>query len=175
MTSAFRVLYAIGVLACTVSRAYAHSVTLIHPQPDDVIATGNDWLALPEIRASDASLLSFNVLSARDRGLLEVRGDAGRPAVEPHFAVDGQAIALHAPTWQLRAQWIPEASETIDGIVYVIDPGLCKQKSYNPRTGVESLQVTTVSKAAAMQRAGRAGRTQPGKCFRLYTALAYKS
>ncbi len=120
MTSAFRVLYAIGVLVCSVSTAYSHSVTVIHPQPDDVIATGNEWLALPEIRASDATLLSFNVLSARDRGLLEVRGDAGRPAVEPHFAVDGQAIALHAPTWQLRAHWIPEASETIDGIVYTV-------------------------------------------------------
>ncbi|KAG5543088.1 hypothetical protein RHGRI_015988 [Rhododendron griersonianum] len=43
-------------------------------------------------------------------------------------------------------------------------------KSYNPRTGMESLLVTPISKASATQRAGRSGRTGPGKCFRLYTA-----
>lgn len=69
---------------------------------------------------------------------------------------------------------IAETSLTIDGITYVIDPGFCKQKSYNPRTGMESLIVTPISKASAEQRAGRAGRTSPGKCFRLYTAWAYK-
>jgi pre-mRNA-splicing factor ATP-dependent RNA helicase DHX16 len=69
---------------------------------------------------------------------------------------------------------IAETSLTIDGIVYVVDPGFAKQKSYNPRTGMESLIVTPISKASAMQRAGRAGRTQPGKCFRLYTAWSYK-
>ncbi len=69
---------------------------------------------------------------------------------------------------------IAETSLTIDGIVYVVDPGFCKQKSYNPRTGMESLVVTPISKASAEQRAGRAGRVSPGKCFRLYTAWAYK-
>jgi pre-mRNA-splicing factor ATP-dependent RNA helicase DHX16 len=62
---------------------------------------------------------------------------------------------------------------TINGIIYVIDPGFCKQKSYNPRSGMESLIVTPVSRASAQQRAGRAGRVAPGKCFRLYTAHAY--
>jgi len=45
---------------------------------------------------------------------------------------------------------------------------------YNPRIRVESLLVTAISKASAQQRAGRAGRTRPGKCFRLYTEKAYK-
>ena len=58
---------------------------------------------------------------------------------------------------------------TIDGIVYVVDPGFSKQKVYNPRIRVESLLVSPISKASAQQRAGRAGRTKPGKCFRLYT------
>jgi pre-mRNA-splicing factor ATP-dependent RNA helicase DHX16 len=70
---------------------------------------------------------------------------------------------------------IAETSLTIDGIIYVIDPGFCKQKSYNPRTGMESLVVTPCSKASANQRAGRAGRVAAGKCFRLYTAWAYKN
>ncbi|XP_059639588.1 pre-mRNA-splicing factor ATP-dependent RNA helicase DEAH1-like isoform X2 [Cornus florida] len=68
---------------------------------------------------------------------------------------------------------IAETSLTIDGIKYVIDPGFSKMNSYNPRTGMESLLVTPISKASAMQRAGRSGRTGPGKCFRLYTAYNY--
>ncbi|MCD7457010.1 Pre-mRNA-splicing factor ATP-dependent RNA helicase DEAH1 [Datura stramonium] len=68
---------------------------------------------------------------------------------------------------------IAETSLTIDGIKYVIDPGFSKMKSYNPRTGMESLLVTPISKASANQRAGRSGRTGPGKCFRLYTAHNY--
>uniref|UniRef100_A0A8H8CGF1 RNA helicase n=1 Tax=Psilocybe cubensis TaxID=181762 RepID=A0A8H8CGF1_PSICU len=64
---------------------------------------------------------------------------------------------------------IAETSLTIDGIVYVVDPGFSKQKVYNPRIRVESLLVSPISKASAQQRAGRAGRTRPGKCFRLYT------
>lgn len=64
---------------------------------------------------------------------------------------------------------IAETSLTIDGIVYVVDSGFAKQKVYNPRTRVDSLLVSAISRASANQRAGRAGRTQPGKCFRLYT------
>ncbi|ESO90300.1 hypothetical protein LOTGIDRAFT_206726 [Lottia gigantea] len=70
---------------------------------------------------------------------------------------------------------IAETSLTIDGVVFVIDPGFAKQKVYNPRIRVESLLVTAISKASAQQRAGRAGRTRPGKCFRLYTEKAYKN
>jgi len=69
---------------------------------------------------------------------------------------------------------IAETSLTIDGIVYVIDPGFSKQKVYNPRIRVESLLVSPISQASANQRSGRAGRTRPGKCFRLYTEEAYR-
>jgi pre-mRNA-splicing factor ATP-dependent RNA helicase DHX15/PRP43 len=69
---------------------------------------------------------------------------------------------------------IAETSLTIDGIVYVVDPGFSKQKVYNPRIRVESLLVSPISRASAQQRAGRAGRTKPGKCFRLYTEEAFK-
>lgn len=63
---------------------------------------------------------------------------------------------------------IAETSLTIDGIRYVVDPGYCKINSYSPKTGMESLLETPISKASAEQRAGRSGRTGPGKCFRLY-------
>ena len=69
---------------------------------------------------------------------------------------------------------IAETSLTIDGIVYVVDPGFSKQKIYNPRIRVESLLVSPISKASAQQRAGRAGRTRPGKCYRLYTEPTFK-
>lgn len=68
---------------------------------------------------------------------------------------------------------IAEASVTIDGIVYVVDSGFVKLRGFNPHSGIESLTATPVSKASATQRAGRAGRTKPGKCYRLYTEAAY--
>ena len=91
---------------------------------------------------------------------------------------------------------IAETSITIDGVVFVIDPGFVKQNSYNPRTGMSSLVVVPVSvhydlaqsldsdidawllqcsRASANQRAGRAGRVGPGKAFRLYTKWAYSN
>lgn len=69
---------------------------------------------------------------------------------------------------------IAETSLTIDGIYYVVDPGFVKQKVYNSKTGMDSLVVTPISQAQAKQRAGRAGRTGPGKCYRLYTERAYR-
>ena len=64
---------------------------------------------------------------------------------------------------------VAETSLTVDGIRYVIDAGFCKLKVYNPKIGMDSLNVTPVSQANAKQRSGRAGRTGPGFCFRLYT------
>jgi pre-mRNA-splicing factor ATP-dependent RNA helicase DHX16 len=68
---------------------------------------------------------------------------------------------------------IAETSLTIDGIVYVIDPGYVKENVYNPATGMSNLVVVPCSRASAGQRSGRAGRVGPGKCFRLYTKFAY--
>jgi len=70
---------------------------------------------------------------------------------------------------------IAETSITVDGIYYVVDPGFSKQKVFNPKGGMDSLVVVPISQAAAKQRAGRAGRTGPGKCYRLYTEVAYKN
>ncbi|EQB50697.1 helicase associated domain-containing protein [Colletotrichum gloeosporioides Cg-14] len=70
---------------------------------------------------------------------------------------------------------IAETSITIDNIYFVVDPGFVKQNAYDPKLGMDSLVVTPISQAQANQRAGRAGRTGPGKCFRLYTEAAYQS
>ncbi|XP_021809599.1 probable pre-mRNA-splicing factor ATP-dependent RNA helicase DEAH4 [Prunus avium] len=69
---------------------------------------------------------------------------------------------------------IAETSLTVDGVVYVIDSGYVKQRQYNPSTGMYSLDVVQISKVQAHQRAGRAGRTRPGKCYRLYPSAVYE-
>ena len=86
---------------------------------DAVIATGNDWIALPEIRAGDGAVVSFNVLSMRDRGLLQVQGSptvnagpeqAMTPVLAPWVAVGAAPAGLHVSDWRLIDDWIPVAT-----------------------------------------------------------------
>ena len=70
---------------------------------------------------------------------------------------------------------IAETSITIDGIVYVIDSGNIKQTNFNPHSGIESLSDVKHSQSGCDQRAGRAGRTQAGVCYRMYTLEDYES
>ncbi|KAF3938543.1 hypothetical protein ABW19_dt0208119 [Dactylella cylindrospora] len=70
---------------------------------------------------------------------------------------------------------IAETSLTVDGIMYVVDAGYSKLKVYNPRMGMDTLQITPISQANSGQRSGRAGRTGPGKAYRLYTEVAFKN
>lgn len=69
---------------------------------------------------------------------------------------------------------IAETSLTVDGIMFVVDAGYSKLKVYNPRMGMDTLQITPISQANSGQRSGRAGRTGPGKAYRLYTEKAYQ-
>ncbi|XP_030482564.2 DExH-box ATP-dependent RNA helicase DExH6 [Cannabis sativa] len=66
---------------------------------------------------------------------------------------------------------IAETAITIDDVVYVIDSGRMKEKSYDPYNNVSTLQSSWVSKASARQREGRAGRCQPGICYHLYSKV----
>jgi len=95
--------------------------------PGDVIPTGNEWIALPEINAADGSLRSFNALSMRDRGLLQVTGDRGAPVLRPVFSVDGKELDPMKLSWELIEYWIPVAHFTSDGlegsITYCAPPG----------------------------------------------------
>ena len=96
-------------------------------KPDDIIATGNEWIALPTIRAADGALTNFNVLSMRDRGLLQVAGDGGVPVLEPYFTINGKNIPLQGLKWELLEYWIPVAHLTADGVeatlTYCAPPG----------------------------------------------------
>lgn len=70
---------------------------------------------------------------------------------------------------------IAETSLTVDGILYVVDGGYSKLKVYNPKVGMDALQITPISQANANQRTGRAGRTGSGFCYRLYTEMAFRN
>jgi ATP-dependent helicase HrpB len=81
-----------------------------------------------------------------------------------------------SPTSQRKlvlATNVAESSVTIEGVTAVIDSGLARFASYSPWNGLPTLHVGRVSKASAMQRAGRAGRTAPGRVLRLYTEEDY--
>lgn len=69
---------------------------------------------------------------------------------------------------------VAETSLTIPGIRYVFDCGRAKAKVFDQDTGVQSFEVGWISKASAQQRAGRAGRTGPGHCYRLYSSAIYE-
>uniref|UniRef100_A0A803Y7R6 Activating signal cointegrator 1 complex subunit 3 n=1 Tax=Meleagris gallopavo TaxID=9103 RepID=A0A803Y7R6_MELGA len=68
---------------------------------------------------------------------------------------------------------VAETSLTIPGIKYVVDCGKVKKRFYDKITGVSSFRVTWISQASANQRAGRAGRTEPGHCYRLYSSAVF--
>ncbi|KAF5221139.1 hypothetical protein ECC02_005851 [Trypanosoma cruzi] len=69
---------------------------------------------------------------------------------------------------------VAETSITITNLYFVVDSGFCKQNVFDPKTGMEQLKIVPISQAQAQQRAGRAGRIGPGKCFRMYTELQFQ-
>jgi ATP-dependent helicase HrpB len=70
---------------------------------------------------------------------------------------------------------VAETSVTVEGITGVIDTGLARQMVFDPRVGLDRLELVGISKASADQRAGRAGRTQPGICVRLWSESAHRA
>jgi len=145
----------------------ALSIHLSHP-PGDVLIfmTGQE-----DIEAT------CQVLADR---LEKVGGDVPPLAILPMYSqlpADLQAKIFEAAPDGVRkvivSTNIAETSLTVDGIKYVIDTGFCKLKVYNPRIGMDALQITPISQANANQRAGRAGRTGPGFAYRLFTEMQF--
>jgi ATP-dependent helicase HrpB len=104
--------------------------------------------------AERAGLGDFLVLPLHGDMSLEEQTRAVRPA-------DRRKIVL--------ATNVAESSVTIDGVVAVVDSGLARIATHSPWTGLPALALGKVSRASAVQRAGRAGRTRPGRALRLYT------
>jgi hypothetical protein len=107
---------------------------------DDVIPTGNDWIALPSIRARDGALQNFNVISMRYRGLLEMAGAADRPLMAPFVDIAGIRRPLSRLHWSLRDYWIPTGTMENDGVrlrlTYVAPP--------DSRAAIVRFQVTNL-------------------------------
>ncbi len=90
--------------------------TALTLKPGDALATGNEWISLPDIRVGDGALNTFNALSMRERGLLQPGGAGARPVLEPYFKANDKALPLHDLQWSLLAYWIPEARQDADGL-----------------------------------------------------------
>ncbi len=87
---------------------------------DDVLATGNQWIALPEIAADDGAIQSFNVLSMHEHGLLQVNGARNAPALRPTLTIDGRRVTLHGLRWSLLGYWVPVAQFRSGGILLTL-------------------------------------------------------
>jgi ATP-dependent helicase HrpB len=141
----------------------------IEPQLADTIARA--------MRAERGSVLAFLPGAAeirRTQNLLESRADGATDIVPLYGALGGdeQARAIEpAPPDRRKivlATSIAETSITIEGVRVVVDSGLARVPRYEPDFGVTRLNTVRVSRAAADQRRGRAGRTEPGVCYRLW-------
>lgn len=100
-----------------------------------------------------------------------------QPCMRLHEATlyHSTALLLSLRFQVVMATNIAETSVTVPGVRFVIDPGYVKQKTYDPARRMESLVVVPISQVAAQQRAGRAGRTAAGQCYRLYTRDCYSA
>lgn len=111
----FAAILLVAIFSHTSASAASRSLP-ISLLPDDVLPTGNQWISLPDIRANDGSLGSFNVLSMHHRGLLQVSGEHGGPVLQPYFTANGKSLEFRNPTWDLIAYWIPTAHLRIQGM-----------------------------------------------------------
>jgi ATP-dependent helicase HrpB len=114
----------------------------------------------PEIRRAQAALADLP--GAADLAILPLHGQ---------MPLEDQARAVR-PAGRRKvvlATNVAESSVTIDGVVAVVDCGLARVATHSPWTGLPTLTLAKISRASAEQRAGRAGRTRPGRALRLYT------
>ena len=142
--AAFRVTMALVLaLASGAPAASVEQETQLTLEPDDVIPTGNDWIALPSIRAGDAALMDFNVISMRYRGLIEFAGAPGQPLMKPFLSVAGVKKPLANLRWSERDYWLPTGTMEADGlrtrITFVAPP--------DSRAAIIRFQVTNLGSA----------------------------
>ena len=167
-----------------VSEGRQYPVTIQHGaaiSPGQSIEPLLEQTILQALASDSGSLLVFLPGAAEIRRLQSRLEDAlaGQPHIDIaplygdlDFAAQRQAISPAAPGRRkiVLATPIAETSLTIEGVRVVIDSGLCRQPAFDPVSGMTRLHTRRISRAAAEQRAGRAGRTEPGTCYRLWSA-----
>ncbi|GAX73820.1 hypothetical protein CEUSTIGMA_g1271.t1 [Chlamydomonas eustigma] len=146
-------------------KAVANTVLMTVQKQQD----GDVLVFLPgvgEIRGVD------RILSSKLRGsfqVLQLHGNLA-PELQDRAIRGGGNTGGHRQRRVILSTPIAESSVTIDGVRVVIDSGLRRSPAYDTKTGVNRLRLTKISAASADQRAGRAGRTGPGTCYRLWEA-----
>jgi hypothetical protein len=132
--------FLITLLWLAVPTGAAATESQLNLAADDVIPTGNDWIALPSIRAGDAAIMDFNVISMRYRGLIEYAGAPGQPLMTPFLSVGGAKRPLGHLRWSLRDYWLPTGTMEGDGlrtrISFVVPP--------DSRAAIIRFQVTNI-------------------------------
>ncbi|KAM5343065.1 hypothetical protein ACJ41O_014031 [Fusarium nematophilum] len=180
----------IGAIVSLEGRTYPIDILYLESPAENYVEKAIDVVFDIHTQEGEGDILVFltgreeidNAVQAVSERMLELNSKYGPLMPLPLYAglsTEQQMYVFDKPPEGTRkvvfSTNIAEASVTIDGIVFVVDSGFVKLRAYDPRTGIESLTATPVSKAAASQRAGRAGRTRPGKCFRLYTEQSHQS
>ena len=155
----------------------------VDPVPDYLKGTVETVLKIHR-QSEDGDVLCFltgqeeveNVVSLLIEEARKLSKDAQKLMVLPMYGslpASEQLRVFHRTPNSTRkivvATNIAETSITINGVVYVVDCGFVKIKAFNPQVGIESLVIVPLSRASAVQRAGRAGRVRSGKAYRLYT------
>jgi ATP-dependent helicase HrpB len=128
---------------------------------------GDLLVFLPGLQEIRQTARHLEALAAeRDLAVLPLHGD---------LPAEQQDAALLPQTRRkiVLATNVAETSVTVEGVTGVVDSGLARILVFDPRVGLDRLQLTPISRASADQRAGRAGRTQPGICVRLWSASAH--
>jgi len=157
-------------------RCLPYSADPLHQQVADAFASllasekhaGNILVFLPgaaEIRRAQRACEPL----ARANGILVLPLHGDLPPAE-----QDRVVAQTSERKLILSTNVAESSVTIDGVTAVIDSGLARIASHSPWTGLPTLQIGRVSKASARQRAGRAGRTGPGRVLRLYSEADYQ-
>ncbi|KAG5419407.1 hypothetical protein I9W82_003174 [Candida metapsilosis] len=145
-------------------------IHLTQPLPGDVLVflTGQDEIEKLEAQIQDAIVKIGDQMG--DKKLLVCTVYANLPSEYQSRIFEPAPINTRKV---ILATNIAETSITIEGVSFVVDPGYVKQNEFNHSTGMESLVVVPCSKANCDQRAGRAGRVGPGKCFRIFTKHSF--
>lgn len=181
-TELFRSFFKDSVTMSVDGRMFPVDTLYVHSPCQDYIRSAIETVFQIHRNESQGDILVF--VTGRNEAeeiCEELSSDASLLAVPLYSGVssEAQAKVFESPPRNTRkvvvATNVAEASLTIEGIVYVVDCGFVKQRVFNPRLGMDSLLVVPVSQASSQQRAGRAGRTRPGKCFRLYTEHSFDS
>jgi ATP-dependent helicase HrpB len=155
------------------------------PQPDDRPLAAQVASAIRRLVAEglDGDVLVFlpgagEIRSAREAcEKLATEADLALVPLHGDLSPDEQDTAVRPGSRRkvILSTNVAESSITIEGVVAVVDAGLARVASQAPWSGLPRLRVEKVSRASAVQRAGRAGRTRPGRCLRLYTRADFES